>query len=81
MISFRYNPNHIIALKVDYQHATMLRSMNKVGPSIEIFKDIERVIVDVLRQKRAAGELMQKEADDEKFPLLRKVYGDMKGIH
>jgi hypothetical protein len=53
--NLRYSSNHIITLKVDYQYASMLKKMNKGARSVEMYKEIESVIVACLRQKELAG--------------------------
>ena len=81
MTNLRYSQNHIVTLKVDYQYASMLRRMEKLTRSIEIYKSIESVIVECFKKKEAEGDRIEKETDDEKFPLLKKVYTEMKSIH
>jgi hypothetical protein len=53
--NFRYSPSHIVTLKIDYQYASMLRKMDKVSRSIEMYRFMENILVTCLKEKEAQG--------------------------
>lgn len=63
-----------MTLKIDYQYASMLKKMDKISQSIEMYKNMENVLVNCFKVKEEEGNKIEKETDDEKYPLLKKVY-------
>jgi len=63
-----------VTLKIDYQYASMLKKMDKISQSIEMYKNMENVLVNCFKVKEEEGNKIEKETDDEKYPLLKKVY-------
>jgi len=63
-----------VTLKIDYQYASMLKKMDKISQSIEMYKIMENVLVNCFKVKEEEGNKIEKETDDEKYPLLKKVY-------
>ena len=58
----------------------LFRKMEKLAQSMEIYKFIERTILEAFRVLKTEGTGIEKETDDEKFVLLKKVYSDMWSI-
>jgi len=52
----------------------MLKKMDKISQSIEMYKNMENVLVNCFKVKEEEGNKIEKETDDEKYPLLKKVY-------
>lgn len=59
----------------------MLKKMNKVDQAAEMFRLCEDVLVRCLKEKETMGEKVRKETDDEKIPLLKNVYKELRDIH
>lgn len=59
----------------------MLRKMDRIEQAAEMFRLCENVLVRCLKEKESIGEKVRKETDDEKLPLLKNVYKELRDIH
>jgi tetratricopeptide (TPR) repeat protein len=76
----RYSPNHISILKIMFQYGKLLIGLEEYNRALNIFLKLETQLEESLSLSLKDGKI-EKETDDEKIPLRKNLYVELKSIY